>query len=101
MSLPGELKKLFETFDDLDKNLEGVKDNTLSWRQTLEDSANLWNCVSPGDDRLVVVMVTRVVVTRVVVMVTRVVVTRVVVMVTRVVVLRLFVMLCLGNRLSW
>ena len=50
-SFVGELKQLLGVFDDLDKNLEGVKDNTLSWRQNLEDSANLWNVVSPGDDR--------------------------------------------------
>lgn len=49
----GELKKLFETFEELDRNLEGVKDNTLSWRQTLEESANLWNTVSPGDDSMI------------------------------------------------
>merc|ERR1712176_687108 len=49
----GELKQLLGVFEDLDKNLEGVKDNTLSWRQNLEDSANLWNVVSPGDDSMI------------------------------------------------
>ncbi|KAL5267299.1 hypothetical protein ACHWQZ_G004368 [Mnemiopsis leidyi] len=49
----GELKQLLGVFDELDKNLEGVKDNTLSWRQNLEDSANLWNVVSPGDDSMI------------------------------------------------
>jgi len=48
-----ELGVLFETIRTLDTNLEVVQGNTLSWRQNLESSANLWNPVSGADDSMI------------------------------------------------
>ena len=51
MLFTAELKYILGKLDTLDTSFESVKDNTLIWRQQLEDNTNLWNSVSPGDDR--------------------------------------------------